>query len=364
MSRRVVWILGAGFSVPLGGPSLASLLAREAEPLLDLMFVQGSGYDRGERANLLGDTARAARWLYHYGTGPAALAQIGVVGEALWADAEDFFDKLDRAARAPKEHAAQRFEGIVSTLRSDGRHIPIADMRDAAKRLLAFECSRFLLDAHTGHEPWLPYKRWVEKLAGGRKLSDPSNPHTIITFNYDCVLERLGLQPQVVLPYMPGQHQGERREGLRIYKLHGSTNWRYTGEGENIVVEDRVNFAATCKPEELAIAAPGPGKQTQAERLQALWDEAAHALSEAHVIAILGYRMPPTDARSRAFFVDHLPRGRACAVKLVLGADLAHPDVRRLQGVLQLARPSQTFVELQPMSAQDYIDACDAGLTA
>jgi hypothetical protein len=66
MPTRVVWFLGAGFSVPLGGPSLGSLLSLEAGAELALRFPE-SADEAGARAreNLASDLALVTRWLHH-----------------------------------------------------------------------------------------------------------------------------------------------------------------------------------------------------------------------------------------------------------------------------------------------------------
>jgi hypothetical protein len=347
--------------MPLGGPSLASLLSWETERNL-LEAISDSPDNEPARENLTGTVARCTRYLYNYGTrfrmSDGRGAQ-GETGEALWADAEDFFDQLDRAARIPTGPSARRLVSIVLTS-PHHKTVSIFAMRDAAKRMLAYECSRFLDDHNISDEPWLPYVKWKQQLA--TQAREPDKAQTIITFNYDCVLEALGLQNNVVLDDVPVQ-------GPHIFKLHGSCNWRHVSPGygdsnsttpavtvENDEVEIATGryFAATCDATELAIAAPGPGKQYQTARFQALWEMAGKSLRSADSVVILGYRMPPTDARSRRFLLENLPRDNY-PIHIVLGHDTNSPDARRLDGVLRMARPNAT-VKLLPMFAQDYID--------
>jgi hypothetical protein len=269
----------------------------------------------------------------------------------LWTDAEDFFDKLDRAALAPDAPLAKRLVSIVAGSRH-GTHVPVSLLRDTAKRLLAFECARFLEGQDPGQEPWLPYVRWARLLvAQAERKSETAQ--TIITFNYDTVPERLRLQPYVVLPGTAPQNE----VGLHVLKLHGSTNWRYASEAQaDLVLAKDANFAATCAPWEFA--APGPGKQQQAQRFQDLWDYAADAVKAAGAVVFLGYRIPPTDARSRRFLLENLPQGRI-PIHVVLGHDTNGPDARRMKGLLEMARP-QAVVDLLPLFGQDYLDAYNA----
>lgn len=351
--------------MPLGGPSLASLLSPETERALQQAIPDDADHATA-RANILGNVARCTRWLYNYGTRFAATGGQDTnrtAGENLWFDAEEFFDKLDRAARQPQGPAAARLVQIVVGSRW-GINLSIVEMRNAAKRLLAYECSRFLGEQHTSDEPWLPYVKWKRQLSAESQQSETG--HAVLTFNYDCVLEALGLQNAVVMS------DPIPRKGPHIFKLHGSCNWRHvspgygdsndhtpavTVENDEVEIAHRPDFTATCDPTELAIAAPGPGKQYQTARFQALWDMAGETLKAAGAVVILGYRMPPTDARSRRFLLENLPKGQY-PIHVVLGHDTNSPDARRMYGLLKMARP-QASVEVLPLFAQDYIDAFD-----
>lgn len=368
MTRRVVWILGAGFSMPLGGPSLASLLSFETERSLELEIPNDADHTVA-RENVLGRIARCTRWLYHYGTRFAAnngkCPLNGSGGETLWYDAEDFFDKLDRAARLPQGANAARLAAAIRA-GAHGMNVPIPAVRDAAKRMLAFECSRFLDGQSTGDEPWIPYVRWTRQVKAQAE-GGAQTAQAIITFNYDCVLETLGFQPHVVLP-----GSGPERTGPHVFKLHGSSNWRHmspaygdsndttpavTVENDAVELAERKDFTATCDRSELTIAAPGLGKQYQALRFKELWELAGNALKTAGAVVFLGYRLPPTDARSRRFLLDNLPPGRI-PIHVILGHDTNTPDARRMKGLLQMARP-QAAIEVLPMFGQDYLDAYD-----
>ena len=61
-ARRVAWIVGAGFSVPLGGPTLQQLLSKSSYESLKVRFADESG-----KQALLSPSAFTAIRLYHYG---------------------------------------------------------------------------------------------------------------------------------------------------------------------------------------------------------------------------------------------------------------------------------------------------------
>lgn len=113
MADTTVWILGAGFSRPLGGPMLAELLAPDS--LQNLRATYEEKYER-----LFDKAASIAHWLFSYGTRFAAgkldaqyrsrwvdnsLWQS--VGERLWWDAEDYLDYLDASVASDTARAAR-----------------------------------------------------------------------------------------------------------------------------------------------------------------------------------------------------------------------------------------------------------------
>jgi hypothetical protein len=151
----IVWILGAGFSRPLGGPLLGKLLSPEAERDVAVR------YPRAEK--LYGSFPREARLLYHNGRGKTAnqLRSLGsgneADGEMLWDDAEEYLDYLDTAAsRGPGSPASDRLLQIIGDKKLN-LGLPYGDttlksLAASARRLLAAECCAFLRGADSGSE--------------------------------------------------------------------------------------------------------------------------------------------------------------------------------------------------------------------
>src|SRR6266849_5122262 len=149
--KQVVWILGAGFSRSLGGA-----LAWDRE--------------RGE------------------------------TGEELWQDAEEYLQILDAAASDPRSPWATRINRIVHThlnrVQGPERAQPsLVEINGAARRLLAAECSAFTKVLDLQSEPVTQYATWARRLGP---------EHTIITFNYDKLLELLGAKTGKLACVPPG----------------------------------------------------------------------------------------------------------------------------------------------------------------
>jgi len=99
-NKRVAWILGAGFSVPLGGPLFRELISDEmlrrliqwdeyTQAKWMAQCPHGDGWN-GLQLNA-GVSARIVAWLYEAGLGKEGTAK-------LWEDAEQFLERLEIAA--------------------------------------------------------------------------------------------------------------------------------------------------------------------------------------------------------------------------------------------------------------------------
>jgi hypothetical protein len=395
MPKNIVWVLGSGFSQPLGGPTLADLFSAESY-LNQLASFRGlalkpTEWETDVPGELLGawrtetmseeqwallkratDNAKApatmcARRLFLYGT----RFERGVIdqhdrdlrdqqrGEALWKDAEEFLDQLESAAVDLGGPLALRLRLILTRgLRQGGDLKPTPELRavrNAARRMLAMECSRFLLNADIGSERWSPYRDW-----SGELLRKTGHSHTIVSFNYDVVLEMLGMQDCVQLP---GKSPLRIPAGLPlILKPHGSVDWKRVGD--DVVHEREPLFCATCRDEELAIAPPGPEKIRIAAGFGDLWAKAKTRLRTADAVVFMGYRFPESDATARSELIGALSRSRELKLHIVLGPDRNHLHVARLRALLRWRCPSAR-IYVHPLYAQDFMSMWrDRDLTA
>jgi len=348
--RSVVWILGAGFSRPLGGPLLKHFFSEGSREMLEATYLRTS---YGE---LYGDLPFAVRQIYQHGKKNAA-----------WDNAEEFLDYVDTAASSGEAPARERIMMMLEEL-SDPKYgddaiIPGLQHRDhatllkingTARRLLAAECCAFLRKDSMRRERWQPFHFWASQL---------SARDTVITFNYDMVVEQLlsregnevFQKPCSLATPLPSQlsNDGRAYAQLRLLKLHGSVNWRVTGAKDNETVSvGSVDSALTSSLTEIAITGPGPGKLERANKLYApLWDAATDAIRKADAIVFVGYRFPPTDAFARRTLLDAIratqhtglnamlpsdpATARHVAVHTVLGPRLQDEDPVRLQAMLK-----------------------------
>lgn len=355
---KTVWILGAGFSYSLGGPLLddvfsRSLLRRVTPRLPGLIDVLD------ERAlsrlhSLFGKyDDPTGRWLASAGGRP-------------WRDAEEFLAALDAAADDRNSHWA----GVLS--RSTPIEPALGDLdagallklRDAARTYLVAATDYFVpQDRRTAleQEAWQPYKRWGERVLA-------SGSH-VVNFNYDRVVEHaVGPELTVLLPHV------DLRKAKRpwLLKLHGSVTWLQPKDSPNI--NDERECSGTMLLENghhPLVALPGPTKYASTSPngpLASLWGAAEEVLRSASRVIVVGYRFPPGDPAARHRLLGALAANceNELDVHIVLGADTAHRDVKRLEGLLSWTLRAReggsrsTRVRVEPLFAEDFIDMFDA----
>ena len=361
---KTVWVIGAGFSRSLGGPLLPDLFRQEQRPDLRQRYPEAS-YGN------LATTCWSVQGLFNWGK----------EREKRWADAEQFIEFVEGAEDGSNSHALlQRMIGVAGMAPSGSAIKELikfdhpANLRQAVRRALVAECAWFWKDAQTESERWSPYRGW---------LSDLSPAHdTIVSFNYDGVLERI-LDSQKHSVEVPGS-QPDNLERVKILKLHGSITWQIDADVCRVVA---VEHALQSTSARIAIATPGPSKRgLTKEFFEPLWVQAVTAIERADVVVFLGYRFPESDAESRdrllkAIVVNQQPRLR---IHVVLGPDLNQRDVVRMHRLVEvcatrtrtLLRESQDTSEvnlllnlewktvelaIEPLFAEDFLSLYSAG---
>jgi len=181
------------------------------------------------------------------------------------------------------------------------------------------------------------------------------NPVTVLTMNYDTLVEqaqhavhsRPWKSDEEAMEYIktatrvsPRYHEGviplnpvlpfddDARDEIpfRLLKLHGSTNWYYSGSssygGEPISYIGPDSW--TCNVDESKQKAPvnklktpfivppvsEKGPYFAHDVVRAIWTEAAGVLQQASRVFCLGYSLPATDTMLRMFLLDNQPINR------------------------------------------------------
>ena len=166
---------------------------------------------------------------------------------------------------------------------------------------------------------------------------------TVITLNYDTLIERAsqqlpitdqsGIRAEAMYPpYFAniisrpgvGLLSGGRIDTFSYLKLHGSTNWYYSGRdyfyGETIFYSEVHAFGSDPLTQEKALSALSRDKEAliippvtekttyfNNETVKGLWHDARVALSKATRVFVIGYSLPISDLGMQLFLINNQP---------------------------------------------------------
>jgi hypothetical protein len=280
------------------------------------------------------------------------------IGRRLWRNAEDYLDRLD-AAWLSNGKADLVIRNAIDVLGKGpgrkrirdwiGNDRPnlLTEVATAAKRWLADECCVFLADADLSTERWTPYRNWADSLS-------PSD--TIITFNYDRVLELLIQSGRDNLLVVDPEKVNLNNHQTPVFKLHGSVDWTFNPE-ENVFSVSNNEAARKSLPNQFGIATPGPSKKQSTKLLKLLWSRALQRLSNAQAAYLLGYGFPETDTEALSAILGAMwskrPDPTGVRPWIVLGPDVTDDRIQRVAGIFRhLYNASEVTL---PMYAQDFI---------
>lgn len=353
MSR--VWILGAGFSRALGAPLLSDLFSLRKRTVFMSVYPTLFGIEN--------QAIHQAYALFHHGMNypEGYLFEPNFAtprGTKLWRDAENFIEELDDAAhieahrkeleemwdtfRAASDVALiiagtqRKFQCQTSTVAKTA----LADSTSlgiAAKQIVAAECHHFLTSVTQSSERAKPFVAW------GRCLDKDD---TIVTFNYDLVVEKIVNTSTCVAGVTAGNAHQDAQDALNknvplLIKLHGSLDWmarKGDPSGAFPCLKATPNLSSDYAP---AIATPGASKLAARDgAFKDLWDTAASKIRQATEIYIVGYGLPESDASAREFLLENIRDNEVIGKSSDLKISIVLGDIdfraRRLDKLLQL----------------------------
>jgi hypothetical protein len=175
---------------------------------------------------------------------------------------------------------------------------------------------------------------------------------TIITFNYDIVIEES--MPTEMSPWDPSNgygfeasavtlewaHEWREKRGytksgstFQLLKLHGSLNWtlykakkgaRRGGRGDKVRLRDPYLVPAR-NDERCTILPPGWHKRIDRNPYRQLWQKALRELENCVSLTIIGYSLPETDLAARALLAE-ASRSRAADKRYLKDLHIADPS--------------------------------------
>ncbi len=324
-----VYILGAGFSRPLGGPLFDNLLTME--------YWRSHSSITSKIPSEIKECLSSLHDPYPQRSIDESL------GLAKRMNAEDLIALLDWCAVNHETHQARlvgdAFSQLPANLKYSVKKDLLAEINKHLKRLIACQCNSFTENLIAKVDTISPYVSWLKGLT-------PDD--TIITFNYDIAIETIAASCGIEFPREPTRY---RRDQPSIIHVHGCVEW----------VNDRntIRFISRAYEEdvELFIGLPGLEKAKIRENafMDSIWLSMKIAIQEADVVSIIGYSMPASDNMARQEILGALKTGQR--VNLVVGNDSFTSG--RMQSLMQPIVGTNGLgvsrvVDLK-MYAQDYL---------
>lgn len=166
---------------------------------------------------------------------------------------------------------------------------------------------------------------------------------TIITFNYDLVIEESFESAKIWNPKdgfllkvtgishdWSRQWLGNRNEDspgksqVRLLKLHGSLGWVLYANRQ-VRLKNRPYVVRKRVREKISVCPPGWNKPIDRNPYKALWREARLKLESCKSLVIIGYSLPETDLLARALFSE-VVRMRSARKKYLSNLILVDPS--------------------------------------
>lgn len=322
-----VYILGAGFSMPLGGPSFNQLVSKtEERKVIETL----GDFELGNEGQFFREMDEVLTSLWK---------AIGKHGPVNLEELLEIVDYADQVSQVDLRRVI--VDGLNFCCGHSERKWRDRDMRNVGRIIrhrIAISTTLFHEQVPETSERWMPYKKWFSSL---------TTDDTIITFNYDSVVERaakLSGRPYYENSCTPLALTDPRDGKPSLLKLHGSSDWYFVGDVSNKTIGDivvgRCDWREYFRQEmNIMIGTPGLAKPTMSAGVfRPLWEKAEMAIQQADIVSLVGYSIPATDNLAKALIEDNLAAATNLkAVNVVLGPSAGTPLAFRVTEILTQA---------------------------
>ncbi len=186
--------------------------------------------------------------------------------------------------------------------------------------------------------------------------------NTIITFNYDLLIEESFLDSELWNPVdgygietsgktkgwtdrwlVKNNYKTKDKSKVLLLKLHGSLNWESYPGGRRIRLKPKPYLVSTkegkTRFEKIAILAPGWNKRVDKNPYRRFWREARLKLQKCKSLVVLGYSLPETDLLAQSLLAE-VVRTRVVNKNFLKQLHLADHDEQVKEKFVKLFTPT------------------------
>lgn len=350
-----VYILGAGFSRDAGLPLISDFLTRMRDSTEWLSKQRG----RGEEVRAVGEVFKFRL----AAAGAAYRVQV---------DVENIEQLFSLASATGQDPLARDVSTAIAATLDYARHDAKEGRFSVTANPEGFEppphWKSLPLDSGTGRPRYeCPvYEAYAGLLSGRLCRADENMRNTVITFNYDTVLE--DALASLGVPFHYGFDPSSARydktakcargappaDSMPVLKLHGSVNWvEPGGAGKKVTIYG--DYKDTAAQGRRVLLVPPTWRKVYGGSLAGVWDAAVTALTEATRIAVIGFSMPPTDMHFKYLLAAGLRDNVSLRKFLFINPSKDGEEMRR--NLFNVMRP-----ELEALDVVGYYPAETRGL--
>jgi hypothetical protein len=373
-----VFILGAGFSVDAGLPTMKDFMAAMRRTL-SWASDNNQKQTREDISHVLSLRLSSASAAHRCKINPNNIEDLFSLYDGLSGEGVNTYNrlKMQRAISATLEHC-------MTENRTSGQALSIYIPPHAKTSLDDKYLSGLLKNRANDKAYVMPlYDAYAVIFSNMYSVGNSSKndiKNSIISFNYDTLLEesleRIGakfnigiasnLDKQISSDYSHISFD-EGFPGLQLLKLHGSTNWAISKSDRcetcydiHVFKTASELFAAQKPLDQLILEPPTWNKGRSAAILQGLWQKAISAIRTATRIYIIGYSLPQSDMHFKylmaAGLADNISLEEIVYVNPALGNETDNQSLRaRLFDTFREEHELEGTIKLLPGKAQDFI---------
>lgn len=297
-----VYVLGAGFSADANLPVMRNFLTNMRDSI-GWLTDQGRGAEREAIESVLEFRLRAASAAYRTAIDLENVEELFSLASA--AGLLDLTTQMQRAIAATLDFCSKTSPTISARRRALvlAKTCPIRQSPDLATWRLVSATDIGFVDGWEYLD--VPdYQLLLGALVGKLSPSSQERRNTIITFNYDLLVEEFLIRSDSKIDYCIPTESLEstapwiQEGGTPVLKLHGSMNWMYSDDARTRIVAHN-SYDDMVASQRTPLLVPPTWRKDFPSQLAHVWDAALCALRTATRIIVTGFSMPPTDQHFR-----------------------------------------------------------------